>query len=449
MKRFILGISAILILTTWGCMPAAPAPTEMVIPPSSTATLSPTPTNTPTPQATSTPTLTPSPTPGPDIDLLYFSGGEIRRFHMQDWSEEIIPVQNNGKIQFAALSPDQSWLAYKDDEGTHILKNPFETQFSPSKTYFVYNAGFSFSNDNAMLAYSDDVGLQLHNLNENTSYELLTHSLNFEDLSKYHSFSPKQWSPDNQWLWISVFHWEGISYLLANIPTQTLYLFNGCYSDIKWLPDSQSFLATVRFSGMYGCGEEDGVYLVTLNKNGTYTEKRIYEDSLPAPVWDRESTALSLSPDNKLISFAQIHFPYTTTDVSRLISSNLNGGDQKELDDVSGRIASPLWSEDGKSITYIVQRSGISAIKRIITDSGEITELCLLPEHVVFTSNIDGTSWLVAINEDAIYRNDYAEYGIYLINEDTGEVIKVSGPNEVIDVQLSPTATPREPKIPE
>ncbi len=102
MKRFILGIPLILLLTTWGCSPVVPIPTATALPPSSTATLSPTPTNTPTPQATSTPTLTPSPTPGPDINLLYFQAGRSGVFTCR-WSEEIMPVQSNGEIQYAAL----------------------------------------------------------------------------------------------------------------------------------------------------------------------------------------------------------------------------------------------------------------------------------------------------------------------------------------------------------
>lgn len=454
MKRFIFGMTLILLLTAQGCSPALPAPTATALPPSSSATLSPTPTDTPTPQATSTPTLTPTSTPGPDINLLYLSENQLKSYRLQTWTEETISIESLGRIDRAALSPDHNWLAIADDRGVKILEKPPFIQTLENQSIYVGNWGFIFNNDSSMLAYSDNEGLQIHNLRNNTSFELLTHSFNFEYLSQYRSFSPQQWSPDDQWLWISVMHWEGISYFLAHMPTRKMHHFNGCYSNIAWLPDSQSFLAAVRFSAIHGCGEEDGIYFVTLNKDSTYTEKRIYEDTLAEP-WTRESTTLSLSPDNKLIGFAQIHFPYSDG-YSRLILSNLDGSDKKELDNVDGRIASLLWSEDGKNIIYVVQNAGISTIKRVNINSGEISELCFLPEHVIIPFRPNGNNWLPAFHDEDIYlydKNiygyDQAEFGIYLINEINGDVIKISGQEEMVILQPTPTSTPRAPKIPE
>jgi hypothetical protein len=452
MKRFILGISIILILATQGCSPVAPAPTATAISPSSTATLSPTPTHTPTPQANSTPTLTLTPTPGPDINLLYFSGGEIRHFHMQDWSEEIIPVQSNGEIQYAAFNPDQTWLAFQDGEGKKLVENPFTGQpiiFSKTINDQVKNPGFLFNPDNSLLAYTDDTGLRIYNILEKNAPLLVRHNFDLERVTNFRVYSAEQWSPNGQWLWIDVGGYEARYFALAHIPSGTIHDFSGCYTNIDWLENSQGFFATVWYSGYLGCGWEDGIHFIALNDDHSLNDQLIHQEKDAIIQPGREPWDLQISPDQTQISFVQA-YQYENPPVFNLILISIDGSERKLLLSSDKEIATPIWSSDGKSIFYVLHTEDDSTIQQVNISSGQIETVCELPYWVKLARRFDGSNWLIADYESDRYRA-YGKTSIYLINGDDGNGIRLPDNVNIHNIPPTPTNTPRprEPKIPE
>lgn len=433
MNKNSIGIcSIILVMILAGCASVtaspviaptlSPSPTNTPIPTitaTPTATFTPTSTVTPTPTSTRTSTITP--TPGPDLNFLYLAQGSIQEYDMLTWTSEKLPVQSEGEIVEAALSPDQSWLAYLDEIGIKILAYPFNQQSVSITSNQSVGANFLFSNNSELLAYTDDEGLKIFNLPEQTSTLLLAHVLDESDEDSYAFYYPRQWSPDSQWLWIGAGHYEGSTRLLAHILSQTFHEYTACYDDPAWLPTSLVFLTTVSTSDYLGCGWEAGVYRVETAGVNSIREKRIYQETEPVDMWIHLPYGLQVSPDGKMISFVQPSAPYEDLP-SRLILIDLASNESKVLDTREDDIITPIWSADGEKLFYAVQGENASQIISLSIDSGETVILgVVLKTANILTTLADG-DWLVVGTVELFTHWE----SLYLVNTTSGAVVKIA-----------------------
>ena len=403
-----------------GCVTNAPSYT---ITPTNTPAVSKTLTPSPTAKLEETPTtqqLTLTPTPGANISFLFFANGSVQKYNLLNWSSEKIPVQSKGDILQAVLSPNQKWLVFQDNNGINIVEYPFTGQVLTVSNIQseVYN--FVFSSNSELLSFSDGEGLKIFDISKKTSFLLITHMLIENDASEYRKFVPDQWSPDNKWLWVNVYHWEGISHILVHVPTKTFHEYTGCYSDIDWLGTSQAFIATVRYSGYLCCGDDDGIYLIKLNHK-QIVEKRLYQETIPSQKWEREPRDIEVSPSEKEATFVQLSYPDTDLQSSRLMLINLTGDIYEEIDSSQDDITSPIWSSDGTKLFYTIQGNTESQVISLNLNSHERIVLNSLSSRAVLISRLPNSKWLIiGTNLDTHWDN------LYLINSSTGELVKIS-----------------------
>ncbi|MBC7877404.1 MAG: hypothetical protein H7Y59_09570 [Anaerolineales bacterium] len=408
----------ILFSTFLGCRPNI---VPVSVTPSSVALATNTPEFTSTVQPT--PELTATSTPGANISFLYLAQGSIQKYNLQNWSEEKLSFQSDGDILQAALSPNKQWLVYQDKSGLKITERPFAAQPLIVSTVNSERTRFLFSSSSELLAYSDGEGLKIFDVLKNTSFTLLVHSPDQPDVSKIRFYSPQQWSPDSQWLWVAVSHWEHISHVLIHISTRTSHEFTACYSDTDWLPTSQAFVATVRYSDYYGCGDNDGIYLIGLTANYDISEKRIYQETVPREAWAREPHDIQLSPDGGNISFVQLSNPGTDLQVSRLILINTSDKESKELDSSQDDISTPIWSANDEKIFYSIQSEKESSIISLNINSGEKIVLWSVPQKAVLISLLADSDWLIIGTRS---NSSNAWDSLYLVDSISGSATKIS-----------------------
>jgi hypothetical protein len=432
----------ILTLMLTGCVPVTASPTIAVpVPPSPSATLAPsltlthtatfTSTFTHTPQLSPTHTSTPSPTPGPDLSFLYLADGSIQKYNLQTWSSQELPVQSEGAIIEAVLSPDQKWLAVKDTAGIKVFEYPYS---SPPIGVFPLiaipsidpgNTPLLFSSNSRLLAYYDQEGLKIYNLDDQTVFTLFTHSPYEGDVYNVSYYIPLQWSPDSQWLWIYVMGWEGSYNILAHIPPQSFLEFNSCYREIAWLPTSQAFVAAVTYSGRAACGEDDGIVLVEYSTINTSEERIYHVDSSDEP-WTRFWQDLKLSPDGENLSFTLR--PFSESDLpdtrpTRIFIMDLSTKESMEIDSNLDWIGSSVWSADSSRLFYFLpDEKKIQLVSHNI-DSGETIKQCSLSIDLTLVANIGNGDWLVA----GITKNKGADWNsLYLLNVNSCDVKRIA-----------------------
>jgi Tol biopolymer transport system component len=340
---------------------------------------------------------------------------------MLTWTSKKLPVQSDGEIQEATLSPDQRWLAYRDESGIKILAYPFNQQPVSISSNQIAWANFLFNSNSKLLAYTDDEGLKIFNLPEQTSTLLLTHMLDESDEYSYRFYYPRQWSPDSQWLWIGVGHYEGSTRLLAHILSQTFHKYTTCYADPAWLPTSRAFLTTVSTSDYLGCGWEAGVYRVETAGVNSISEKRIYQETEPVDMWLHLPYGLQVSPDGKMFSFVQPSAPYEDKP-SRLILISLAGDESKVLDTREGDILTPIWSADDEKLFYAVQGENASQIISLSIDSGETVILGVVLKTANLLTTLADGDWLVVgtVVSYTLWES------LYLVNTTSGAVVKIA-----------------------
>ncbi len=384
-------------------------------------------THTPVPQITATTETAPAiqttltPTPGVNISFLYLSEGNIQQYNLRNWSTEQLSIQSGGAVLQAALSPNQRWLAFQGNNELKIVERPFINQPVVIPAIQHDQIRFLFSSNSELLAYSDSEGLKVFNILEGTSSLLVTHSTDQSDVSKLRRYFPHQWSPDGEWLWMDVSHWEGVSHVLAHVRTQTFHEFTGCYSGTDWFKTSQAFVATVHYSDYLSCGDDDGIYLVELKNNNHVAEKRIYQETSPSEAWERQPRDIKLSPDSENISFVQLSYSEQTTQSSRLMLIDVLSNESKELDSSQDVITSPIWSTDGRQLFYTIQEEKKSQVIRLNLESGEKAVVCSLPNSAVLFSDLINAEWLIV---GTIIKSDWDS--LYLVNVHNGTVVKVS-----------------------
>lgn len=332
-------------------------------------------------------------------------------------------IERDGDIKQATLSPDQKWLAYKDDSGIKILERPFE---SNDPTLLLADneeqTPFIFSSDSQFLAYSDLDGLKLYDISQRSTSLLVKNvfespPVNVEELRKYY---PLKWSPDGQWLWVNELRWEGLSRILIHRPTNKIYEFSGCHSDVSWLFDGSAFVVAVSYSDYLGCGEEDGVYLIS-TIGGKITEKRIYYENEPNDPRLRESSDLTLRPQGDMISFVQITYPNTNIRNSSLILKKIEDDSVLEIDSSHDEIGSLVWSADGKTLFYVIRSSTESRIVSLAINTLEKIELASVPRTLSIISYLPKLDWLVVGSSQS-----YKWSGVYLVNSVNGDVVKIA-----------------------
>ena len=383
-------------------------------------------TNTPTPKIIATTESAPTiqhiitPTAGANISFLYLSQDSIQQYNLRNWSTEKLSIQSDGDIFQAVLSSNQKWLAFQDRNGIKIVEQPFIGKPLIIPLVQSDRIRLVFSDNSELLAYSDGEGLKILNILEETSSLLVAHSTDQSDVSKIRFYYPQQWSPDSEWLWMGVSHWEGFSHVLAHVLTKTFHEYTGCYSDTDWFKTSKALVATVHYSGYLSCGDNDGIYLIDLANNNQVVEKRVYQEISPSETWERESRDVSLSPDNEKLSFVQLSYPEQTNQLSRLMLIDMISNEHKELTSSEDDITSPIWSNDGKSLFYTIQGEKESQVIRLNLDSGEEVVLYSLPNRAVL-SDLINAEWLVT---GTIIDTDWDS--LYLVNTHNGTVVKVS-----------------------
>jgi hypothetical protein len=384
-------------------------------------------TNTPAPKIITTteaapaiqPTITP--TPGANLSFLYLAQGSIQQYNLRNWSTEKLSVQSDGDILQAVLSSNQRWLAFQDRNGIKIVEQPFIGKPLSIPIAQSDRIRLLFSNNSELLAYSDGEGLKVFNVLEGAASLLLAHITDQSDVSKLRYYSPEQWSPDSEWIWLSVSHWEGVSHVLAHVPTKTFHEYTGCYSNMDWFNTSKAFVATVHYSGYLSCGDNDGIYLIELKNNNQVTEKRIYQETSPSEAWEREPRDIRLSPDSEKMSFVQLSYPDQTNQSSRLMLIDVQSNEQSELDSSQDDITSPIWSDDGKRLFYTIQGEEESQVIRLNLESDEKVVLYSLPNKTIIVSDLIDDEWLVA---STITNTDWDS--LYLVNTHNGTVVKIS-----------------------
>jgi hypothetical protein len=340
-----------------------------------------------------------SPTPGPDIVFLFLKDGLLYRYHLQNWEQEIVNVPIVGKAIDATLSPDGQWLAFIDDEGVKLSQKPFEIVkiISSSKAEWGYR--LAFNRNGKLFAYTDGEGLKILDLEKHRTKLLVSHYLSPSgESSENHYYSPVQWSDDDQWLVIGLAYFEGFSYQLVHIPNKGINDFTNCFSRVSWLPKSTKLLVSVTYSSRSSCGEEDGIYIISVGKNAI-SEEHIFQETTPSEPSERATSYASWSPSGDWISFVQTTYPESNNPSSRLMLIKADGSQLQELVSITGNILSPIWLPNGKGLMYINQYDG-SKISRVDLGNHKTQDYKdVLPDYSELLSISPDGNWLLMTDD--------------------------------------------------
>lgn len=357
------------------------APTkESTIAPSSTVT------QTSSPQRKTTQAPTATIPPGPDVDIFYLSNGMVNRFNIRAWSSERLELSDS-EILEATTSPDKQFIAFTDINGLHLSKSPFTEPASVIHT--VGDAGaLLISNDNH-LAYSDQEGLKIYDIQSGAITLLKSHFRQPFDIVRISFYIPSIWSPDSKWLWIKIQHYESAPLTLFNIVTGIEYDFSTCTSGIDWSPDSRTFVTTIFYSGYYGCGEDNGVFVANIKGNKLVGEK-VYSEGRDVGV----SSDASWDPIGNRIVFVQRTYPKHPS-LYRLLLWNYSTKQIQELDIGSYELTSPKWSVDGDKLYYVVHAAEDSWIISLDLKTYDKNITPKFPKNAEIITVLSGHDWLL------------------------------------------------------
>jgi hypothetical protein len=267
-------------------------------------------------------------------------------------------------------SPSGKYLAYEDDIGVNLIDAQSNTIIPVATSKPEWASNILFSGDERYLAYNDAEGLKLFNLINQTSQRVISHVITPHSDWRTHFYYPLLWSPDSQRLIVGVSYYESGDEVLIDFPSETLYNIIDCGGSSTWSLDSTRFILPVNNSEMYGCGDEPGVYQVTVSEN-SITEKRVYEEVLSSDEpWKYYYYDVSYSPDEKWISFVRSN---PNGFQSWLMLTELTGAKSIELEVSREEIFTPLWSADSTRLfyTYLGEESPVISLS---IDSGEKVE---------------------------------------------------------------------------
>ncbi|TLN26662.1 hypothetical protein FDZ74_01740, partial [bacterium] len=233
------------------------------------------------PQAPS-PTSTPVLSTGPDVNMIYLADGVLQRYNFHDHAKGVLPVQSEGEIDYAVLSSDQQWIAFLDQTSLKMQSMTSGVEPAIIETCNGSCGRMVFNNSNSILAYSDSEGLKIVQIADRSKTLLFEHHIDSSDASESWQYFPIAWSPDDQWLWIGVRHWEDFANILYHLPSGSIHHFDACHSEPLWLPGEEKFLSVISYSGYYVCGDNPGINIFSVNQNGTITQEQIYSQASAA-----------------------------------------------------------------------------------------------------------------------------------------------------------------------
>jgi len=328
----------------------------------------------------------------------------------------------------AALSSDSQWLAFRDREGVKLSQRPFDSAQRIADSNPIWGYGLAFSHDNRSLAYTDGEGLKVYDVLtvESRLLKLSQHST--EEICENVVYSPYRWSPDDRWLVIRVQPCEGFGLVLAHIPTGRFHDFTHCGGDIEWSIPSD-LVVGVSYWGQAGCGERDGVFILSARSN-RFTEKRIYNDPIPVNPWDRETFYANWSPKGNWISFVQ--GSYVNDDdggYDRLMVIRPDGSDMRALVVSKGNIETPFWLPGEDRIFYVVQDSHLeeSRIFSVDVETLEQQDYGILEDHASIVAASPGSEWLIlSLSHWSVPLSRLNRIPFILINVVNGMNVKIS-----------------------
>jgi len=443
-KKQIQWFLAVLILMLNGCQTSSPQPSPtssikptLILP---TKTVTPTQqllftptitvTQTPSLRLTTTPTSTSTPKPGPNIDLVLMKAGVIYRYNLQTMLSKRLDLSSSDILE-VTISPDMKFIAFTDANGLHISERPFTQLISSIPT--VGNAwGLVFSNDNH-LAYVDQEGLKIYNLQNEAVTLLKSHFRDSLDETNNYYYSPGDWSPDSQWLWINISGFEWSSKILSNVITGVDKHYTACYWYIDWLQDSRAFVASVIYSGYEVCGEDGGVNVVTVSGNDL-SEEQVFSERGEG-VLDHESRYTAWDPLGEKILFVQTSINNESKD--RLLLLDYATKQIQELDKSEDEIMTPKWSEDGDKVYYIIQTVEESQLVRLDLRTSEKQVISHLVKDVRIMVVISQDDWLLL----SIHFSRKPD-SLLIINAASGEQIDLSNVTPFTDIEQFIGITP-------
>lgn len=330
LSRFGVGLVLLVLLGT-GCHtsndplsdPTKPASTASfaITPSPSVSAPAPTPSRPSTTRTTSaapSAVVPPTLTPGPAIALWYLSAGHLYRYSLHDWVAEPLSLLANEFIHSAVLSP----------------------------------AGNK-------LVYSSDIGMGFTDMASGEGRLLFEHVVTATEIIQHRFYEPLSWSTDGEWLWIGVQYGEGYRHLAASVSHPVSQYFN-CYTEMQWSPDQARFFALVSYSGLAGCGDQDGAYVVDLD-GGQFTESRLFHQSSASPAWERQWRYLALGPTGQDLAFV-LQVASGSTIESSLLHITTSGEKRSELAHSQGRLVTPLWSRTGETLYFVEQTETTSTL---------------------------------------------------------------------------------------
>lgn len=375
-----------------------------------------------TPTSVPVPSSLPTPTPGPPLTLWYQDNGQIYRYNLQTWDVEEITLPLIGTAMEAKISPNGEWLAYLDKEGLKYMPLPQGNTVLLAKTDGeILPDDFVFSPDGHSLAYMEEKGLFIADLPNNTRSLLWENDLEKinQDPPDITLYVPVSWSADQDWLVIWTSWWEGGRLALGSITSKNIFPLSGC-SDTSWSPNGATLGMVVRYSGYLLCGgDNDGIYVVETTE-GEIEEKLIYqESSLSSPPTGLSGAAfIQWSPDGHLM-FVQEN---ENLPQSSLILLSPDGTEINTLVDLpTGRLLSPIWSNDSKRVYFIENIEDTYTAYEFVIDSFEKRLLFSTTSPVQLLLLSPDGDWLMMGN-----RNSSAYSDIYLVNLGSNAVVQIA-----------------------
>ncbi len=424
-KHRLVTIICLLGVVISGCQPAVPSvsPSQEIPPTSSLPTITatataipkftPSPTTTQKPRLTATPSPSPTATliPGPDFYLLYLANGTIYRYKFHDW---LIERVRGTDISIAALSTGKNYLAFADQDGLFITQWPDESsQLRIPSTGEVSQLLFS---ENDRLAYSDHQGLKIYDPKTEETKVLIEQNIDIDINypSRYLYYSPSKWSPNGNWLWVNVTHWEGVSRALVNVKSGNLIEYDGCYEDIDWSTDSSSFVTSVFPSAYLLCGNNSGVFVFTLSGSKP-VEELVYADR--GENWlMHEPHYASWNPAEDQILFVQN--TWEEEPQYHLLLIDYSTRKVQELDNSLDEIVSPRWSDDGNKIYYVIHKEEESLTVTMDLHTLEKTVSHGIQTDIQIIQQLSADDWLIL----KTFHHTGPDY-LYLFNAQTSQLV--------------------------
>jgi len=300
----------------------------------------------------------PSPTlkSGPALALWYLNAGQLYRYSLRDWTAEQLPLLANDTVHSAVLSRTGD-----------------------------------------RLVYSNDAGLGFTDLNSGDNLLLFRHVVTATEIVDHRYYEPLSWSSDAEWLWVGVQYGEGYRHLVASVVHNAPLYFN-CYTEMEWFPDQAKFVALVSYSGLAGCGAQDGVYIVDLTGSQS-VENWIYHESSLVQASERKWRYVALSPTGNDAAFV-LRVALGSTAESRLLHITTIGEKLSDLAHSQGNLVTPLWSRTGKSLYFVEQIGMASTLFTIDVDTREKVSLYASQQSEYLLSLSPDGQWLVLGTQD-------------------------------------------------